>query len=219
MATSSKAADNSQRIQMVESQLRVRGIGDERVLAAMLSVERELFVPEASRASAYEDRALPIGQGQTISQPYMVAKMCELLAVESSHTVLEVGAGSGYQAAVLAQLSRRVVSIERDPQLVEHARRCLLAAGIDNVEVIEGDGSKGYPSLAPYDRIIVAAAAPRLPKSLLEQLGPTGRLVIPVGGREAQVVRVLEKRARGRFESVHDLCVFVPLVGEEGWAS
>ena len=166
---------------MVESQLRRRDIADERVLAAMERVPRELFVPEPFRNQAYDDAALPIGEGQTISQPYMVARICETLALHGSERVLDVGTGSGYQAAVLAELAAEVHTIERHASLAERARAALAAAGYERVIVHVGDGTLGDPEHAPFGAIAVAAAAPGLPQSLYEQLEPGGRLVVPVG--------------------------------------
>src|SRR5918997_252988 len=171
------------RTRMVDEQLRGRDIADERVLAAMERVPRELFVPEDLRGRAFDDAALPIGAGQTISQPYMVARIVEELGLDGDERVLDVGTGSGYQAAVLAQLADEVHSIERIPELADQARRNFEAAGVDNVEVHEGDGSRGLPEHAPYDAIAVAAAAPGFPHALYEQLTSGGRLVVPVGGR------------------------------------
>src|SRR5919199_1515080 len=168
---------------MVQRQLRERDIEDERVLTAMERVPRHLFVPAELREHAYEDAALPIGSGQTISQPYMVARICEALALTGRERVLDVGTGSGYQAAVLAELAAEVDTIERIPQLAESARENLRAAGYDRVRVHVGDGTRGLPERAPFDAIAVAAAAPELPKALYEQLEFRGRLVVPVGKR------------------------------------
>ena len=206
-----------QREQMVERQIRRRGVRDELVLRAMRAVERHLFVSENARDLAYEDHPLSIGLGQTISQPYIVAFMTESLNLTGREKVLEVGAGSGYQAAVLASTGCRVISIERLPELVLLARKNLDNAKIDNVQVVEGDGTKGFEEEAPYDRIIVTAAGPEVPNSLLEQLAPDGILLIPVGQRWSQeLVRV--KRKTDGFERETILgCVFVPLIGEQGW--
>src|SRR4051795_13263022 len=173
------------RRQMVERQLRGRDIEDQRVLEAMARVPRESFVPAGERRRAYADAALPIGHGQTISQPYMVARIAEALALRPGERVLDVGTGSGYQAAVLAELGAEVVTIERIPELAEQARRNLAEAGYE-VDVRVGDGTLGVPELAPFDAIAVAAAAPALPQALYEQLRPRGRLVVPVGGQGAQ---------------------------------
>jgi protein-L-isoaspartate(D-aspartate) O-methyltransferase len=205
------------RREMVELQLWQRDIVDAEVLHAMERVPRELFVPEQERPRAYEDAALPIGHGQTISQPYMVARICEALAVRPARRVLDVGTGSGYQAAVLAELGAEVVTIERIPELAEQARRNLAAAGFEQVEVVVGDGTLGVPERAPFDAIAVAAAAPGLPETLYEQLERGGRLVVPVGGHRAQRLEVIIRSPEGPAV-VHSVpCRFVPLVGEEGF--
>ncbi len=203
---------------MVETQLRRRGIRDRRVLSAMLEIPREEFVPLEARVLAYGDNPVHIGHGQTISQPYMTALMAESLELNGSETVLEVGAGSGYAAAVLGALAARVVTVEIVPELARLAKQNLYRTGRDlNVNVIAGDGSLGYPELAPFDAISVAAGAPDIPPALLEQLADPGRLVIPVGGREDQELRVLWRR-EGRTESrIATYCRFVPLRGGEGW--
>jgi protein-L-isoaspartate(D-aspartate) O-methyltransferase len=206
------------RERMVARQLRARGIEDEDVLGALGRVPRELFVPEAERPRAYEDAALPIGHGQTISQPYMVAVIVEALAVRPGLRVFDVGAGSGYQAAVLVELGAEVVAIERIPELAEQARANLAAAGYQRVEVVVGDGTLGWPERAPYDGIAVAAAAPSLPQTLYEQLQPGGRLVVPVGGPRAQRLEVIVRSPEGPAV-IHSVpCRFVPLVGAEGYA-
>jgi protein-L-isoaspartate(D-aspartate) O-methyltransferase len=203
---------------MVERQLRRRPVEDERVLAAMERVPRELFLPEAQRGRAYEDAALPIGGGQTMSQPYMVAKMSELLSLDGDERVLDVGTGSGYHAAVLAELADEVVTIERVPELAARAREALAAAGYDNVEVRVGDGTLGVPDRAPYDAIVVAAAAPVLPESLYDQLKIGGRIVVPVGGRSNQRLELIVKSPEGPAVVRSVPCRFVPLVGEEGFS-
>jgi protein-L-isoaspartate(D-aspartate) O-methyltransferase len=203
---------------MVDRQLRARDIQDERVLEVMAAVPRELFVPEEERRGAYRDAALPIGHGQTISQPYMVARIAEALALRPGELVLDVGTGSGYQAAVLAQLGADVVTIERIPELAEQARANLAAAGYTQVEVRVGDGTLGVPERAPFDAIAVAAAAPAFPETLYDQLRPRGRLVVPVGGQRAQRLEVIVRSPEGPAV-VHSVpCRFVPLVGEEGFA-
>jgi protein-L-isoaspartate(D-aspartate) O-methyltransferase len=203
---------------MVDRQLRARDIQDERVLEVMAAVPRELFVPEEERRGAYRDAALPIGHGQTISQPYMVARIAEALALRPGELVLDVGTGSGYQAAVLAQLGADVVTIERIPELAEQARANLAAAGYPQVEVRVGDGTLGVPERAPFDAIAVAAAAPAFPETLYDQLRPRGRLVVPVGGQRAQRLEVIVRSPEGPAV-VHSVpCRFVPLVGEEGFA-
>jgi protein-L-isoaspartate(D-aspartate) O-methyltransferase len=210
------AADARQR--MVEDQLRGRDIVDERVLETMERVPRELFVPQGERHRAYADAALPIGHGQTISQPYMVARIAEVLNLSGGERVLDVGTGSGYQAAVLAELGGEVHTIERIPELAAQARENLAAAGYDNVRVHLGDGSVGLPDEAPFTAIAVAAAAPGLPERLYEQLEPRGRLAVPVGGRWGQRLEVIVRSPEGPAV-VHSVpCRFVPLVGEEGFA-
>ena len=187
------------------------------MLAAIGTVPRELFVPEELRSRAYADGALPIGHGATISQPTMVARMCEELRLTGDERVLDVGTGSGYQAAVLAELSAEVVGIERIAELAEQARAALLAAGYPGVEVHVGDGTLGLPERAPFDAIVVAAAAPRPPAALIAQLAPGGRLVVPVGSRHDQRLEVVVRTERGP-EVVHSVpCRFVPLVGAEGF--
>jgi protein-L-isoaspartate(D-aspartate) O-methyltransferase len=211
------APPDPQLLRMVDEQLRGRDIGDERVLAAMERVPREAFVPEDLRRRAYDDAALPIGSGQTISQPYMVARICAELGLDGDERVLDVGTGSGYQAAVLAQIAAEVHSIERLPELAEQARRNLEAVGIDNVQVHVGDGSLGDPEHAPFDAIAVAAAAPEFPQALYDQLTLGGRLVVPVGGRRGQRLEVIVRSPEGPAVIRSVPCRFVPLVGEEGF--
>jgi len=204
---------------MVEKQLRRRGIHDARVLRAMGEIPREEFVPLESRISAYGDEPVQIGFGQTISQPYMTALMAAELELDGTETVLEVGAGCGYAAAVLGALARRVISLELIPELAEMARHNLRRTGRDgNIEVIAADGSLGYAPLAPYDAITVAAGAPGVPPALLEQLRDPGRLVIPVGEFEDQELRVVSQQDGHIDSRVSTLCRFVPLRGGEGWA-
>jgi protein-L-isoaspartate(D-aspartate) O-methyltransferase len=202
---------------MVDRQLRRRGIADERVLAAMGRVPREVFVPVEARNRAYDDGALPIGFGQTISQPFMVATICSLLALEGHERVLDVGTGSAYQAAVLAELAAEVVTVERVPELAEAAEETLSQAGYENVEVRVGDGSVGVAARAPFDAIAVAAAAPSVPGALYEQLVEGGRLVVPCGARWGQELVLVEKTGDGPRQEVTVPCRFVPLVGDEGF--
>ena len=193
-----------------------RGIRDERVLAAIAAVPREQFVPENVRRHAYADRALPIGHEQTISQPYMVAAMLEALELDGGR-VLDVGTGSGYQAAVLAELADDVITIERVPELAEQARATLEAAGYGRVDVRVGDGTLGVPERAPYDGIVVAAAAPAVPDALYEQLAVGGRLVVPVGTVRDQWLEVVEHSAEGPLRRRTVPCRFVPLLGSAGF--
>ena len=206
-----------ERTRMVERQLRGRDIVDERVLEAMERVPRELFVPQELRDRAFDDAALPIGAGQTISQPYMVARIAEELGLDGDERVLDVGTGSGYQAAVLAELADDVHTIERISELTEQAKANLSAAGYDNVMVHVGDGSRGLPEHAPYDAIAVAAAAPTFPQALYDQLRTGGRLVVPVGGRRGQRLEVVVRSPEGPAVIRSVPCRFVPLVGEEGF--
>jgi protein-L-isoaspartate(D-aspartate) O-methyltransferase len=204
---------------MVERQLRRRDIDDERVLTAMERVPRELFVPPDLRRHAYADAALPIGAGQTISQPYMVAAICSALALRGKERVLDVGTGSGYQAAVLAELGAEVDTIERVPDLADQARANLAAAGYHGVRVHVGDGSRGLAERAPFEAIAVAAAAPAVPQPLYEQLVPRGRLVVPVGKRGVQQLEVIVRSPEGPAV-VHSVpCRFVPLLGEQGFSA
>ncbi|HEV7132881.1 MAG TPA: protein-L-isoaspartate(D-aspartate) O-methyltransferase [Gaiellaceae bacterium] len=208
----------AERTWMIERQLLARDIDDARVLEAMARVQRELFVPEGVRSRAYEDAALPIGFGQTISQPYMVARICSELALRGGERVLDVGTGSGYQAAVLAELAAEVHSIERLPELAELARATLAAAGYaDRVHVHVGDGTRGLPEHAPFAAIAVAAAAPEIPASLYDQLEERGRLVIPVGDLLEQQLQVVVRSPEGPAVLRTVPCRFVPLVGAEGF--
>jgi protein-L-isoaspartate(D-aspartate) O-methyltransferase len=196
----------------IDRQLRRRGIGDERVLAAMAAVPRERFVPEQERAHAYDDAALPIAHGQTISQPYIVALTCQLLALRGDERVLDVGTGSGYAAAVLAELAAEVVTIERIPELAAAAAATLREAGYERVEVRTGDGSLGAPDRAPFGGIAVAAAAEELPRALWEQLVVGGRIVLPLGVGEDQRLVALERTPRGPRLCATTRARFVPLV-------
>jgi protein-L-isoaspartate(D-aspartate) O-methyltransferase len=204
----------AERRRMVEEQIRGRGVTAPEVLAAMQTVPRHLFVPDGERRNAYADRPLPIGADQTISQPYIVALMTSLLDIQPGDRILEVGTGSGYQAAVLSRLARHVYSVEILEPLANRARRTLSVVGYNNVHVRTGDGYKGWPEEAPFDGIIVTAAAPRIPEPLLRQLKPGGKLVIPVG-EGYQDLEVLTKRADGGFDRTKVLPVrFVPMTGQ-----
>ena len=202
---------------MVEEQLAGRGIVDERVLEAMGRVAREAFVDSRDRRRAYRDMPLRIGLGQTISQPYMVAIICQAAGVKEGDRVLDIGTGSGYQAAVLAEMGATVFTIDRLPELAERARARLARAGYERVEVTVGDGSLGLPEHQPYDAIVVAAAAPAMPESLYEQLRDGGRLVVPVGGPEGQRLEVIVRSPEGPAVSRSVPCRFVPLLGAEGF--
>ena len=202
---------------MIDDQLRARGIRDERVLAAMAKVPREEFVAPEDAAFAYGDFPLPIGAGQTISQPYIVAAMVEALGVQPADKLLEVGTGTGYEAAILAELAAEVWTIERHAELAQKAAAILARLGYQNVHIIQGDGSLGLPEHAPFDKILVAAAAPRIPDALIAQLADGGRLVIPVGTRLEQQVQAIRKIGSEIKITGHDPCRFVPLVGQAGW--
>jgi len=216
----------SQRADMVERQLRRRGIGDERVLEAMASVPRERFVPEPYARRTYADSALPIGHDQTISQPWIVAAICQAMALTGSEVVLEVGTGSGYSAAVIAALARGVITVERVPELAERARATLLDLGIANVEVVVGDGSAGVSDRAPVDAIAVHATAPGPPPTLIGQLAVGGRLVVPIASRRADMLTVFRRlgetvdvtTGEGLERDVIGPCRFVPLIGSEGFS-
>jgi protein-L-isoaspartate(D-aspartate) O-methyltransferase len=206
------------RERMVEKDITRRGIKDQRVIDAFLKVPRHLFVSQSQRMSAYEDHPLPIGEGQTISQPYMVALMTEALQLKGEESVLEIGTGSGYQTAILAELAKRVYSIERIPSLTGKARTVLDSLGYKNILVKLSDGTMGWEEYAPYDRILVTAGAPAVPKPLLEQLAPGGILVIPVGPNAIQeLIRVRKKDDGTTTEERMGGCVFVRLVGKHGW--
>jgi protein-L-isoaspartate(D-aspartate) O-methyltransferase len=211
-------AEERARASMVANQLRARGVADERILGVMGAVPRELFVPDWRRNLAYADEALPIPAGQTISQPYIVARMTELLAPEPGDRVLEIGTGSGYQAAILAMLGCQVTTYERQPELAASARERLARLGFsDRVEVRLADGSLGDPDGEPYPRIIVTAAAPRIPDALREQLADGGRMVIPVGSRDRQDLLLVVRQGDEWLEHSDGACVFVPLVGPGGF--
>jgi protein-L-isoaspartate(D-aspartate) O-methyltransferase len=203
----------AERERMVTEQIAARGIRDERLLAALRKVPRHRFVPEAERPAAYADQPLPIAGGQTISQPYIVALMSELAQIAPGERVLEVGTGSGYQAAVLAELGAEVHSIEIVPELAESARKTLREVGYGAVDVITGDGYRGLPERAPFDAILVTAAPSHVPQPLIDQLAVGGRLVIPVG-EGAQELRVLERTGAGVFGSSVESVMFVPMTGE-----
>ena len=227
MITGGKSATGTERAtaeagearrEMVTWQIERRGIRDPRVLAAMYAVPRHLFVPGVSAVFAYEDQPLPIGEGQTISQPFMVAAMTEALELAGEERVLEIGTGSGYQAALLSMLAREVFSIERHAALAASAAERLTQMGYANVRVRTGDGTLGLPEDAPFDAIIVTAAAPDVPKPLVEQLAEGGRLVIPVGSANQQdLLRLRRREGKITTESLY-LCRFVPLVGAHGWS-
>ncbi len=206
-----------ERQRMVEEQLIYRNIRDERVLEAMRSVPRHAFVPLEYRHMAYSDGPLPIGSGQTISQPYIVALMTQLLRLKGDENVLEVGTGSGYQAAVLGKLAKQVYTIERYTELADQAAAVLQKLGLNNVRVHIGDGSLGLPEHAPFQAILVTAAAPKVPQSLLEQLDEGGRLVVPVGGRMNQFLELWERRGAKYVQDVLVPVAFVPLRGRHGW--
>jgi protein-L-isoaspartate(D-aspartate) O-methyltransferase len=208
-----------ERALMIAHQLEARGIRDRRVLDAMGRVPREAFVPAERRDAAYQDRALPIPDGQTISQPYMVARTLELARIAPDAHVLDVGTGSGYQAAILGELAASVISIERHASLANTARAALERAGYTNITVVIGDGSMGYAPRAPYDAIVVAAASPHVPPELARQLTIGGRLVIPVGPRGQQWLSIVERRAEDDWrEEQAEPCVYVPLIGEGGFS-
>ena len=202
---------------MIDDQIRPRGVCDQRLIDAMMSVPREVFVLPHLRPSAYEDRALPLAAGQTISQPFIVAYMTQQLAVEPHHHVLEIGTGSGYQCAILARLAAHVCSVERIDDLRVAAARRLDDLGITNVTLCAGDGTLGLAEFSPYDRIIVTAAAPRIPPALIEQLADRGRLVIPIGGATEQTIVVVTRDGSRTIESSTIGCRFVKLIGREGW--
>jgi protein-L-isoaspartate(D-aspartate) O-methyltransferase len=202
---------------MVKRQIAARGIHDARILAAMEEIPRHLFIPPPYDRAAYDDNPVPIGKGQTISQPYIVAVMTALLLPNATDNMLEIGAGSGYQAAVLSRLVKRLTTIERIETVADLARRNLKSIGIENVVVIEGDGTLGYPYNAPYDGIIITAATPEVPRPLLDQLADRGRLVAPVGGHDLQDLITIHKQGISFTRELHGAVRFVPLIGEHGW--
>lgn len=213
--------DNSsyvaERRNMVESQLRSRGIHDERVLEAMLHVPRQKFVPQEYQSAAYADHPIPIGESQTISQPFIVAASVQALGLKGNEKMLEVGTGSGYQTAILAMLSGSVYSIERHATLAHEAEATLRDLGFNNVSIVIGDGSNGLAEFAPYDSILVSAAAPRVPQSLINQLSEGARIVIPVGPPHAQELQLVRMRNGKATVEIIEGCRFVPLIGAEGY--
>jgi protein-L-isoaspartate(D-aspartate) O-methyltransferase len=200
------------RVRMVETQLRARGIGDQHVLEAIARVPRHEFAEARYRDQAYEDHPLPLGQGQTISQPYIVALMLEALAITPADKVLEIGTGSGYATALLAELAAQVFSVERHAALAEDAKKLLARLGYTNVTVIVGDGSQGFAPPAPYNAILVSAAAPAVPPPLIAQLAENGRMIIPVGSADAQQLQLIQMRNGQPHIMLRELCRFVPLV-------
>lgn len=206
-----------ERERMVNEQIIARGVEDKRVLGAMVRVPRHLFVDKVYEHQAYNDYPLSLGHGQTISQPYMVAVMTELLELKPDDKVLEIGTGSGYQAAILALLCKMVYTIERVSALKDRARERLGKLGFNNIGYLIGDGSIGWPQFAPYDGIIVTAGAPEVPKALIEQLAEKGRLVIPVGSEYFQTLNVVRKQKGRVFRKELFECTFVPLLGRQGW--
>ncbi|HTL53839.1 MAG TPA: protein-L-isoaspartate(D-aspartate) O-methyltransferase [Planctomycetota bacterium] len=207
------------RDRMLREQLAARGIHDPAVLDAMARIPREFFVDPAHRDEAYDDHPLQIGLGQTISQPYMVAAMTRLLLLTGRETVLEIGTGSGYQAAILALLAKKVYTVERHPALSAQAAARLTRLGLNNVTVLTGDGSLGWPEFAPYDRILVTCAAPALPPALLNELADRGRLIAPIGDRETQRLVLVDRRGDRLLRGEADDCRFVPLIGAAGFSA
>jgi protein-L-isoaspartate(D-aspartate) O-methyltransferase len=210
----------AERFSMVESQLRQRGIRDERLLAAMSRVPRHEFVSQQNWNEAYSDHPVPIAEKQTTSQPYMIAAMVQAAQIKAEDRVLEIGAGSGYQTAVLAEMASQVFAVERYASLAEAAQKTLDRLGYRNAKIVTGDGSLGLPEVAPFDAIIVSAAAPRIPQALIDQLAICGRLLIPVGEADQQVLQLVQRNADGTT-TVRTLegCRFVPLIGEQGFAA
>jgi protein-L-isoaspartate(D-aspartate) O-methyltransferase len=210
----------TERFSMVESQLRQRGIRDERLLAAMSKVPRHEFVSQQNWNEAYADHPIPIAEKQTTSQPYMIAAMIQAAEIKPEDRVLEIGAGSGYQTALLAELASQVFAVERYPSLAETAQKTLERLGYRNAKIVTGDGSLGLPEAAPYDAIIVSAAAPRIPQALMDQLAVGGRLLIPVGEADQQVLQLVQRNADGSTTArTLEGCRFVPLIGEQGFVA
>lgn len=214
--TASPAFYSSLRHQMVNAQLRARGVTDERVLAAMERVPRHEFAAERYRDQAYQDHPLPIGEGQTISQPFIVALMLEALQLSPTDRVLEIGTGSGYVTALLAELTSEVISIERHASLSDSARAVLESLGYCNIKLVTGDGTRGFPEAAPYDAVIVSAAAQEVPPALLAQLADGGRMIIPVGTDDTQQLRLVRMENRQPKIEFRELCRFVPLISGTG---
>jgi protein-L-isoaspartate(D-aspartate) O-methyltransferase len=214
MSTPNEAVFAALRQRMVESQLQERGITDERVLRAFARVPRHEFTAERCIDQAYHDHPLPIGEGQTISQPYIVALMLEALALEAGDRVLEIGTGSGYATALLAELTAQVFSVERHTALADRSRDLLARLGYTNVKVIVGDGSQGFAACAPYDAILVSAAAQEVPRALVEQLGEGGRMIIPVGEHDSQQLQLIDMRNGQPHTTLREMCRFVPLVSD-----
>jgi protein-L-isoaspartate(D-aspartate) O-methyltransferase len=208
---------SGERRRMVETQLRTRGICDERVLDAMLRIARHEFVPREFQSQAYSDHPIPIGESQTISQPFIVAVSLQALILNGHESVLEVGTGSGYQTALLSVLARFVYSIERIPSLARDAETILAKLSLSNVKVVIGDGSRGLPEFAPFDAILVSAAAPSVPRALVDQLSENGRMVIPIGPQHAQELQLVRKQDGRVVAQVLEGCRFVPLIGAEGY--
>ncbi len=206
-----------QRRDMVRHQLMSRGITDQRVIDVMRIIPREIFLPDEHRHLAYEDRAVPIGLDQTMSQPYIVARMTELIAVDSSHRILEIGTGSGYQTAILASLAAQVISIERHENLLECAKKNLTRLQLDNIKFILSDGSLGLPTHAPFHRILVTAAGPAIPHALSDQLADGGRLVMPVGDMKEQTLHCVQRHGQQLHHTRSIRCRFVKLIGQQGW--
>ena len=206
-----------QRELMVQSQLRTRGLRDHRVLDAMLRVPRHEFVPEGFRHQAYEDHPIPIGEGQTVSQPYIVGLMLQALELQHSDVILEIGTGSGYQTALLAELGRHVYSVERIQRLAMDSGRILKSLGYQNITIAIGDGSQGLIEYSPYDAVVVSAAAPQVPSSLFEQLRDGGRMIVPVGAVSSQELQLIRKRQGCQDMTLLEACRFVPLIGGQGY--